>query len=184
MESHGTLVWKLLAANDKGFPLNLADFTKLQRPLRLDAFEHYIRGLLASDDDARMRELREAARLDPNGQRPHLPSGKLISPDAIAIPLCRGSLMSLRQILVPRKRHSGSESAASSSISRKKPKKFFSRCRIVLKKAFVAGAELPEILNIWPWRKRAGETPPPPLPVCCAPWILTRRRRLYHSTSA
>src|SRR6202030_3763749 len=65
MESHGTLVWKLLAANDKGFPLNLADFTKLQRPLRLDAFEHYIRGLLASEDDARMRELREAARLEP-----------------------------------------------------------------------------------------------------------------------
>src|SRR5258707_12575271 len=65
MESHGTLVWKLLAANDKGFPLNLADFAKLQRPLRLDAFEHYIRGLLASDDDARMRELREAARLEP-----------------------------------------------------------------------------------------------------------------------
>src|SRR5258708_10206440 len=51
MELHTRLVWKLLAANDKGFPLNLPEFSKLQRPLRLDAFEHYIRGLLANDDD-------------------------------------------------------------------------------------------------------------------------------------
>src|SRR6266404_2261765 len=76
MESHGTLAWKLLAANDKGFPLNLADFTKLQRPLRLDAFEHYIRGLLASDDDTRMRELHESARLEPEWPEPAFAIGQ------------------------------------------------------------------------------------------------------------
>ena len=53
----------MLSANDRNYVLSLEEFTKRQRPLRLDAFEHYSRGLLASEDDARLRELREAARL-------------------------------------------------------------------------------------------------------------------------
>ncbi|HEY2820607.1 MAG TPA: tetratricopeptide repeat protein [Candidatus Acidoferrum sp.] len=65
MDLQAKVVWHTLVANDKTYPLALAEFSKLLRPLRLDAFEHFVRGLLANDDEPRIRELREAARLDP-----------------------------------------------------------------------------------------------------------------------
>jgi tetratricopeptide (TPR) repeat protein len=65
MDMQGKLVWHTLSANDKSYPLALAEFSKSLRPLRLDAFEHFVRGLLANEDEPRLRELREAARLDP-----------------------------------------------------------------------------------------------------------------------
>src|SRR5262249_59620325 len=65
MDLQSKVAWKLLVANSKTYPLNLAEFSKLQKSLRLDAFEHYIRGLLANEDDAKIRELRDATRLEP-----------------------------------------------------------------------------------------------------------------------
>jgi tetratricopeptide (TPR) repeat protein len=65
MDLHASVVWHLLSANDKAYPLSLKELAKLQRTLRLDAFEHFVRGLLATEDDSRLRELREAARLEP-----------------------------------------------------------------------------------------------------------------------
>ena len=65
MDLQAKLVWHTLVANDKSYPLALPEFSKSLRPLRLDAFEHFVRGLLATDDEPRLRELREAARLDP-----------------------------------------------------------------------------------------------------------------------
>ena len=65
MDMQAKVVWHTLVANDKSYPLALPEFTKSLRPLRLDAFEHFVRGLLATDDEPRLRELREAARLDP-----------------------------------------------------------------------------------------------------------------------
>ena len=65
MDLHTRVVWQLLSANDKSYPLVFNDFAKAQRPLRLDAFEHFVRGLLANEDEPRLRELREAARLEP-----------------------------------------------------------------------------------------------------------------------
>jgi len=76
MELHMRLVWRLLTANDKAYPLNLNEFSKAQRPLRLDAFEHYTRGLLAGDDDIRLRELRESARLEPEWPDPDFALGE------------------------------------------------------------------------------------------------------------
>jgi len=70
MDLHSRLVWRMLSAYVRNYSLSLAEFTKRQRPLRLDAFEHYIRGVLASEDDARLRELREAARLEPEWPNP------------------------------------------------------------------------------------------------------------------
>jgi tetratricopeptide (TPR) repeat protein len=64
MDMQGKVVWHTLVANDKTYPLGLAEFSKTLRPLRLDAFEHFVRGLLANEDEPRLRELREAARLD------------------------------------------------------------------------------------------------------------------------
>jgi len=71
MELHGKVVWRLLAGNGRPYWFTLAEFSKAQRPLRLDAFEHYIRGLLANEDAAKLRELREASRLEPAWPDPY-----------------------------------------------------------------------------------------------------------------
>jgi len=76
MDLHLRLLWRLISSNDPSYRLNLAEFSKAQRPLRLDAFEHYIRGLLASDDEGRLRELREAARLEPEWPDPDFALGQ------------------------------------------------------------------------------------------------------------
>jgi Tfp pilus assembly protein PilF/TolB-like protein len=71
MEMHSKVVWRLLSESDKAYRSALAEFSKSQRPLRLDAFEHYIRGLLANEDEPRLRELREASRLEPSWPDPY-----------------------------------------------------------------------------------------------------------------
>ena len=70
MDVHTRAVWRLLSASDPAYPLSLAEFTRRQRPLRLDAFEHCIRGLLAAEDEQKIRSLREAARLEPTWTAP------------------------------------------------------------------------------------------------------------------
>jgi Tfp pilus assembly protein PilF/TolB-like protein len=77
MDLHSRLVWRMLSANDRNYAQSLAAFSKRQRPLRLDAFEHYTRGLLANDDDVRLRELREAARLEPDWPEPNFALGEV-----------------------------------------------------------------------------------------------------------
>jgi tetratricopeptide (TPR) repeat protein/TolB-like protein len=76
MELQTGLVWKMVSANERAYPLALKDFTKLQRPLRLDAFEHFVRGILANEDEPRLRELKEAARLEPNWPDPAFALGE------------------------------------------------------------------------------------------------------------
>lgn len=76
MDIHTRLVWRILAANDHAYPMNMAEFAKLQRPLRLDAFEQYIRGLVANEDEYRLRDLREAARLEPEWPEPAFALGE------------------------------------------------------------------------------------------------------------
>jgi tetratricopeptide (TPR) repeat protein len=71
MEMQSKVVWRLLSETDKAYRPTLAEFSKAQRPLRLDAFEHYIRGLLANEDEPRLRELREASRLEPSWPDPY-----------------------------------------------------------------------------------------------------------------
>src|ERR1700730_2673944 len=71
MELHGKVVWRLLSGNDHPYRSSLAEFSKDQRPLRLDAFEHYIRGLQANEDEAKMRELREAWLVEPAWPDPY-----------------------------------------------------------------------------------------------------------------
>jgi tetratricopeptide (TPR) repeat protein len=72
MDMLSKVVWRLLSESDKTYRPTLAEFSKSQRPLRLDAFEHYIRGLLANEDEPRLRELREASRLEPSWPDPYL----------------------------------------------------------------------------------------------------------------
>src|SRR5437899_10899465 len=65
-ELHPRLLWRLLRSNDRHYALSLAEFTKRQRRLRFDAFEQYVRGLLATEDEAKLMQLHEAARLEPD----------------------------------------------------------------------------------------------------------------------
>jgi tetratricopeptide (TPR) repeat protein len=76
MDLHTRLAWRLLSENNHAYPLNLAEFSKTHQPIRLDAFEHYIRGLTTNDDEARLRELREAARLEPEWLEPDFALGE------------------------------------------------------------------------------------------------------------
>jgi tetratricopeptide (TPR) repeat protein/TolB-like protein len=70
MDLQMRLAWRTLSSSGHPYPLSLTEFSRKQRPLRLDAFEHYVRGLLAADDEAKLRELREAARLEPDWPEP------------------------------------------------------------------------------------------------------------------
>lgn len=61
------LAWRLLATHDPSFTVgNEEDFRRRFRDVRLDAFENYIRGLVATDDASRLHFLTESARLDPS----------------------------------------------------------------------------------------------------------------------
>jgi tetratricopeptide (TPR) repeat protein len=75
LEVQARVVWHLLRTTDPLFPQNLAAYLQAVPRRRLDAFEHYIRGLLASDD-ARLRHLRDAARLDPDWSDPAFALGE------------------------------------------------------------------------------------------------------------
>ena len=70
MELHTRLLWRTLSRRDGRYPVSLSDFTKRQRRLRLDAFEQYARALQATDADAKLAQLHEAARLEPDWLAP------------------------------------------------------------------------------------------------------------------
>ncbi len=141
MDLHARLIWRMLSANDRNYGLSLAQFTKLQRPLRLDAFEHYIRGLLASEDDARLRELREAARLEPEWPEPDFALGEVY----FARRDCDSSTAACQLLL-------GHPDRA---------EELFTSLQETLKNNRVFGADLPEILNdLAIARARQGKTAP------------------------
>ncbi len=64
------LAWRLLATHDPDFTVgNEEDFRRRFHDIHLDAFENYIRGLLATDDDSRLHFFSESERLDPADHR-------------------------------------------------------------------------------------------------------------------
>jgi Tfp pilus assembly protein PilF/TolB-like protein len=65
MELHTRLLWRTLSSGNGPYALSLADFTKRQRPLRMDAFEQYARGQQSPDPEAKLSQLHEAVRLEP-----------------------------------------------------------------------------------------------------------------------
>jgi tetratricopeptide (TPR) repeat protein/TolB-like protein len=70
MDLHTKLTWNLLRSCSSAFPLSLRELSKLQKPLSLAAFEQYVKGLLATDDETKLRDLKEAARLEPEWPEP------------------------------------------------------------------------------------------------------------------
>jgi tetratricopeptide (TPR) repeat protein len=147
MELNSKVVWKLLAANDQGLTINLSEFSQLQRPLRLDAFEHYIRGLLATDDEGRVRELRESARLDPDWPSPAFALGQAY----FSRRDCESALPWLAK--VPAGSSLSAEAMFTTGVCRllmnqpDKAEEAFGALQNNLKNDLVAGAELPEVLN-------------------------------------
>jgi tetratricopeptide (TPR) repeat protein len=147
MDIHTKLAWKLLAANDRAYPLNLVEFSKLQRPLRLDAFEHYIRGLLANEDDAKTRELREATRLEPDWPDPAFALGQVYYGRRD----CASALPWLGR--VPKTSLRFAEAMFAMGVCRlwldepDKAETIFVSLQDSLKDNLVSGADLPEILN-------------------------------------
>lgn len=159
LELENRMAWKLLLAAEPAFPQTLVQFMRSQKPLRLDAFEHYVRGILASENEVRIREFREASRLDPG------------SPDfafALAHTLvqrrdCAAALPLLDR--VP-KGHARQEQAVFfTGICRlwmdqaDRAEEAFLSLQTLLKNGSGAGGDLPEILgNLAVARARSGKT--------------------------
>jgi tetratricopeptide (TPR) repeat protein len=147
MDLHLKMLWRLLSANDHAYARSLEEFSKAQRPLRLDAFEHYVRGLLASEDDPRLRELREAARLEPEWPDPDFAIG-----DAYyARRDCDSALIWFAK--VPRTHDRYVEAVFATGVCRllmnqpEKAEEVFASLQQALRTNLVSGADLPEILN-------------------------------------
>lgn len=70
VELQTQLAWRLLATSDPDFTVGKEEDFRRRFPLvRLDAFENYVRGVLETDDESRVRFLREADRLSPADHR-------------------------------------------------------------------------------------------------------------------
>ena len=147
MALHLRVLWRVLAAADSRYPLSLAEFSKRQRYLRLDAFEHYIRGLLAGEDDARLRELREAARLEPEWPDPDFALGDLYFTRRD----CNSALPWYARL--PKTYDRYTEAVFATGVCRlllgqpDRAEEVFVALQNALRTSMVSGADLPEILN-------------------------------------
>jgi tetratricopeptide (TPR) repeat protein/TolB-like protein len=70
------LSWDLIRALRPNFSLDKQTFTSTVQPVRLDAFENYIRGILAGTSADKIRYFREAVRLNPSYNEAWLRLGK------------------------------------------------------------------------------------------------------------
>ena len=80
---HARLSWQILCALAQknclppGANTDESSFAHPPPSLRPDALQNFVRGILTSDDEARLRALREAARLEPAWDRPVFELGQL-----------------------------------------------------------------------------------------------------------
>lgn len=147
MDLHTRLAWRLLSSADHAFPLSLNEFSKFQRSLQLGAFENYIRGLLSNEDETRIRDLKEAARLEPDWPDPAFALGQIY----FTRNDCGPALNWFAR--VPATHVRSAEAVFSSGVcllrinQPEKAEKVFSGLQDDLKRSMVSGAELPEVLN-------------------------------------
>jgi Tfp pilus assembly protein PilF/TolB-like protein len=147
MQLHTKVVWRLLGTANHGYPLSLMEFTKLQRPLSLAAFEQYIRGLLANDDETRLRDLKEAARLEPGWPDPAFAIAEVYFQKND----CTAALPWFAR--VPPAHALSVEAIFATGVCRlrlgqpNKAQEVFTALREDLQHNLVSGADLPEILN-------------------------------------
>lgn len=147
MALHLRMLWRALGSAEPRYPLNFAEFSKRQRPLRLDAFEHYIRGLLAGEDEARLRELREAARLEPEWPDPDFALGEVYFTRRD----CNSALPWYARL--PKTHDRYPEAVFATGVCRlllgqpDRAEEVFTSLQNGLRTSMVSGADLPEILN-------------------------------------
>jgi Tfp pilus assembly protein PilF len=147
MDLHTRITWHLLTSTDHNYPLSLVEFFRLQRPLTLAAFEQYIRGLLANDDDVRLRDLKEAARLEPEWPDPAFAIGEVY----FARDDCNSALPWFAR--VPATNARSVEAVFSIGVCRLRlgqadqAEQVFASLQERLKHSLVSGGDLPEILN-------------------------------------
>src|SRR6266851_9613499 len=83
LRAQARLTWQILCALDQkecpaqGASTDESSFTEPPASLRLDALENFVRGLAGSQDEERLRLLREAARLQPAWDRPAFELGQI-----------------------------------------------------------------------------------------------------------
>jgi tetratricopeptide (TPR) repeat protein len=83
LRAQARLTWRILCAFDRkqcpqqGANTDESSFSEPPPSLRLDALENFVRGLTGSQDDERLRLLREAARLEPEWDRPAYELGQI-----------------------------------------------------------------------------------------------------------
>lgn len=75
IETH--LAWQCLASLEPKTAPSEQEFRRNRPPLRLDAIENYIRGLLAESPDQKHRLFTQAIRLDPRFSQPSFQLGKM-----------------------------------------------------------------------------------------------------------
>ncbi len=147
MDLQSKVIWRLLTTLDRNYYLSFSEFKKRQRALRLDAFEQYIRGLLASEDEARIRYLKEAARLEPDWPEPAYALGEAYyarNDCAFALPWFAR---------VPATDDRSVEAVFATGVCQlrmshpDKAEQAFSGLQAGLQRNSVSGADLPEILN-------------------------------------
>jgi tetratricopeptide (TPR) repeat protein len=147
MDLHTRLAWRLLSKADRTFPLSLAEFSKFQRPLQLGAFENYIRGLMSNEDETKIHDLKEAARLEPDWPDPAFALGEIY----FTRNDCGPALNWFAR--VPATHERSAEAVFSSGVcllrinQPEKAEKIFVGLQEELKRGMVTGAELPEVLN-------------------------------------
>ncbi|MDQ1407788.1 MAG: hypothetical protein QOG55_3417 [Acidobacteriaceae bacterium] len=147
MDLHTRLMWRMLSANDHSYPLSLTEFSQLHKAVRLDAFEHYIRGLISNDDETRVRELREAVRLEPEWVEPNYALGEayLTKRDCVSALPCYGK--------VPKTHDRYLEALFSIGVCRlsmnqpDQAEEAFTALQTLLRSSSTPGVDFPEVLN-------------------------------------
>jgi tetratricopeptide (TPR) repeat protein len=161
MESQTKLTWRLLGTCNHGYPLSFPEFSRLQQSLSLGAFEQYIRGLLANEDEIKLRDLKEAARLEPDWPEPAFAIAEVYFQKND----CNAALPWYAR--VPATHARAVEAAFATGVCRlrlgqpDKAEGVFNTLEEDLHRNLVTGADLPEILNnLAIARARQGDLPP------------------------
>ncbi len=161
MELQTKLTWRLLGTCNHGYRLSFSEFSRLQQSLSLAAFEQYIRGLLANEDEMKLKELKEAARLEPDWPEPAYAIAEVYFQKND----CNAALPWYAK--VPATHARAVEAAFATGVCRlrlgqpDKAEEVFNTLEEDLHRNLVTGADLPEILNnLAIARARQGDLPP------------------------
>jgi Tfp pilus assembly protein PilF/TolB-like protein len=147
MDLQSKVIWKLLTTLDHNYYLSFSEFNKRRRQLRLDAFEQYIHGLLATEDEPRIRYLKEAARLEPDWPEPAYALGEVY----YARNDCAAALPWFARI--PTTHDRSVEAVFATGVCQwrmnhpEKAEQLLAGLQSSLQNSTVSGADLPEILN-------------------------------------